>query len=293
MSNFTTVDIPLSTIVLSSEPMTRSLTKLVNNQGILETYLETLYNTFEINASNKSIGEYLPVNSINSKKYIVFGTDGSGDPDTASGIFIMANLENSTNQGYFRPFDNGGAYGTELKTDKINVSTSIIFGSSATIALPDEVSIDNLTITGNTIYGGSYVESVEYIDVDVEFTTQANNTITLNSNSKKTILLTVIFNQDIYDGTYQVTDTIDVTLIDGGMIEGQVVEIMMHSIEDHLLSTLTANGNIVLNLVTDATFTGGLVPNPTGDVIMADDATFVAYNIYARYKFINGTLVKM
>jgi len=245
MSNFTTVDIPLSTVVLSSQSLPTSLRTIVSNQGILETYLETLYNTFEINSTNKAIGEHTPVNSINSKKYILYGTDGNGDPDTSNGIYVMQNLENTTNQGYFRPYDNNGSFGTEIKADKLTISKSVVFEVSTSITFPDNLSITNIVASGNVSYGGSFTHSIEYVTLAVEYTAQANNTITINGNTSRIVVIDIEFNVDIYDDTdtiaWQIASDVGITLVNDGMEEGQEVDIMVRSIADDSSSAITAN----------------------------------------------------
>lgn len=297
MSNFTTVDIPLQTIVLASEPLPKSLIKVVSNQGILETYLETLYNTFEINSTNKAIGEYTPINSMNSKKFINYGTDGNGDPDTNNGIYIMQNLENVTNQGYFRPFDNGGAFGTEIKTDKITISTEINFGATAAMVFPDDVTLTNVTITGNASFAGGMNDSIEYVNVTLEETTQANNTLSITSSTSRVIVLNVKMAADIYSGGWALSGNVSLTLVNSGMVDGQEVDIIVGSIVDSGESAIANNTNGgYFYISAGGTFTNGLKPDSTtssNNFLEYNTNSFVAYPIWRRYKLINSTLVQL
>lgn len=301
MSNFTTVDIPLSTVVLNSESLPLSLSKIVNNQGIIETYLETLYNTFEINPTNKAIGEYTPINSANSKKFIIYGTDGNSNPDTNNGMYIMQNLENITNQGYFRPFNNGGSFGTEIKTDKLTVTSNITFGTSASITFPDDITFTDIAINGNVSFGGSMVHSTEYVTLNVEATTPANNVFTINGSTSRVVVIDLVLDIDIYDPTdtspWQTASNIPIKVINGGMIEGQIVEFVIRTVLDWDMDAITEtySTNLYFYFTPDSSFTNGIEPNnlPENDYIMDGDIATTPYNICRKYILLNNTLVRL
>ena len=190
--SFTPVNIPLETVVLSSEPLPTSLTKIVNNQSLLELYLEDIYNKLEINTTTKVIGETTPINSVNSNKYIVYATQDGSTVDPTYGIYITTNLATigDANTGYFRPIDiGGGALGTELKTDDLIVIR--------TATLPSDVAIENLTLTSLTVSGkttlsGSVIESLEDFEPASLILSDGSPVFTLSSLSKKTMFLTLL-----------------------------------------------------------------------------------------------------
>lgn len=271
MSNFTTVNIPLDTVILNSQSLPESLTKIVNNQGLLEEYLETLYNRLEINTTNKSIGEYTPINSINSAKYIVYSTDTNDEININAGIYFVRNTADTESKGYFRPYYDHWEFGTEIMTDKITVNKELVLSDNSSVTMNDVV------VNGSVTFKEAIRESVSYDNIEIEgVSTGSNNTLILNKSIAKHIFLTLKFDNTIYDaGGWNPADIdikLDISpdLKDDIETNGQIFNIYVEKLLDYTDAPIISNsiGSIkfVVGDVLGSLNGGGIKGDPDNDM---------------------------
>lgn len=290
MSNFTTVNIPLDTVILNSQSLPESLTKIVNNQGLLEEYLEKLYNELEINTTNKSIGEYTPINSINSVKYIVYSTNTNDEINPNAGIYFVRNTADTTLKGYFRPYYDHWEFGTEIMTDKLTVNRELVLSNSSSVSMND------VTVEGNIAFKKAIRESVGYADIQI--TGVAGNTLVLDENMSKHIFLTLKFDNTIYDGggwkpgaDIEIKLDISPDLKNDIETNGQIFNIYVEELLDYTDAPIISNFNHLIKFVVGDVLGslegGGIKGDPDNDMKLIPVDTGTYTHGFEPYTLIN------
>lgn len=299
MSNFTTVNIPLDTVILNSQSLPESLTKIVNNQGLLEEYLETLYNRLEINTVNKSIGEYTPINSINSAKYIVYSTDTNDEININAGIYFVRNTADTESKGYFRPYYDHWEFGTEIMTDKITVNKELVLSDNSSVTMNDVV------VNGSVTFKEAIRESVSYDNIEIEgVSTGSNNTLILNKSMAKHIFLTLKFDNTIYDaGGWKINTPIEIKLDispdlkDDIETNGQIFNIYVKELLDYTDAPIDINYDSSIKFVVGDVLgaEGGIKGDPDNDMKLIPEGTgtfpaFEPYTLINKFMKMSETL---
>lgn len=277
MSTFNTIDIPLDLILLKQDTIPIAMNKFIGNQGILETYIEDIYNKLEVDFSNdlSVMGKSIPIDLINANKISIIGLDSSGNIVSDRGLYIAQAIDNSSDAGYFKAVDIDGNFGTELRSDVVTVSKKLVIGNGAYI--------DKSDADGDTLL-------VEYLTVDIGYPT-TNNILQISENTKNVIILDLKIDESLYNGgNWESHGNIPITLKFDTEIpprDNQHFTIILRHILDSSGDTILNNYNYgYIYFKSDGTYNMDNV-NDTDDIILPNGGEFVSFGNKLHYLKIN------
>lgn len=279
MSTFNTVDIPLDLILLKSDSVPSAMSKIISNQGLLEKYLEDLYNKIEIEFGTKVIlGKSNAIGLINMRKSVIASLNDAGDILPDSGLYITKTVDDFSGSGYFKAIDINGSFGTELGADVVRINKKMVLESGAFI---------------ENINGDGEIWPYEFIPLTIDNT--ANNELVLSSGSKNIIVIDLVVDTTLYDsGAWIDNGNVPITIkmdTNNPVRDGQFFTIVVRNVfQSDGTTAITDNyTHGLIHFVGDSTFEIKNYVDSENKLVSNTSGTHVKYNLVNTYVKLTDT----